>query len=222
MFKLESYQQLKTVLDISGVKYVAIDLNDHYFVIAQMGPAVFKYMLLKSSPPTQNQSDFENNYATHNGLPLGSATELHNIGTAGDRLKVDSMFSPVEPSKVVVDWSNNKIDLPRQSIGYAEVYRHDGTGSLYGFTMDFNSDNIFVKLTIDDNQIFEINFAGIEEMNIGTKTGRWVNWSSATNVLVFDPYGPISFSSSVVIEAKANQETSAYDMSRYMVDISKG
>ena len=55
------------------------------------------------------------------------------------------------PASIRIDWSNTKVDLPRNSQDYHKFFNQNGAGRLFGFEVEFNSDNVYAKLEIDNN-----------------------------------------------------------------------
>lgn len=83
---------------------------------------------------------------------------------------------------------------------FETMYTYSGSGLFHGFMLDFDSLNIIVRLTIDGEEIFELqannNFSGTDEWcGLGIKASTDVVRFCAT------PY-PIKYDTSVLIEAE--------------------
>jgi hypothetical protein len=221
MIRLEKWQDFKTVLDQYSIKPYYIDYTSHYYLSAENGSISFDLVLFKSTPANSDQTDFETNY-----LPDSNPDPKVRV-TIVDPITVGA--TTLNPNYTSIDSSFTKIDLNRYYQSYNTIYDYSGTGKLYGFSMDFNSDNILIKLTIDGNSIFDIDLECIEDMtgNGDDEGGScfcnlgWINWNADRNIIKFKPPYPISYSSNIKIEAKANSNTSSRDMTAYLIDIVK-
>ena len=92
------------------------------------------------------------------------------IGAAGDRLKVDAQFGsnpgnpgcPIGSQKQRIIYSDSDITMPAS---YSTIYSYSGSGVIQGFLIDFNSDNVDVRLTLDSTEeIFELNVDDIDDI----------------------------------------------------------
>lgn len=130
-----------------------------------------------------------------------------------------------EPNQIRIDHSDTKVDLPRNSEGYTTIYSYSGSGKLSSLAIDFNSDNVYVKLTVDSNTIFEIDCDFLDDITsndyMAVNNLGWLGFETVENRLNFKPTYPINFSSEVKIEAKANSQSNGRDMTGYIVDIIK-
>lgn len=130
------------------------------------------------------------------------------------------------PNQIQIDHSSTKVDLPRSSESYASIYTYSGSGQLSSFTMDFNSDNVLIKLTVDSNVIFEIDCDFLDDISNSDDDASsnglgWLGFDASENRILFRPTYPIKFTTEVKIEAKANSSSSGRDMTGYLVDIIK-
>jgi len=228
--KLNNWIEIKTLLDISlDIKNSLIYAEDNAFyrLNLNINQVDFVYSLPKYSTPSTDQIDFETNYKPFCNI------RLDNYTYAGDRLKVEAaingtgsenMGSPVLSSKTRVDWSATTINLPALSSPYATIYSYTGSGKLCSFILEFNSDDIFVKLTIDGTEvIFEMDCEELEKLTEGEERLHpfltWVDDDSKR--IIFDPDFPILYNSSVLIEAKCHKESTSKDLKRYIVHLTK-
>ena len=220
MIRLEQWSDFKTILDQFSIYPQYVSYSEHYYLTISKNELKFDLILLKSTPANSDQLDFETNYLSHS-----NPTAVQNVTVIGN---VTPNETTLDPTQSQVDISFTKIDLPRSTEAYATIYNYNGSGKFHSFSMDFNSDNVMVKLTIDGNQIFEIDCKYIEDMSpsVGETGGiraffGWLGWESSKNVINFYPRYSIKFLSNIKIEAKANSNTTTRDMDGYLIDIVK-
>ena len=126
-----------------------------------------------------------------------------------------------------IEASNTEIRLPALWEDYQTLYQYSGIGKLIGFTMDFDSDNILIKLTIDGEEVFNLDLDVIESMvysNDDEKYTRmlgYLGWSKSQNTISFYPQSPIIYTSEIKIEAKANYNNYKRDMQSYLIQLTK-
>lgn len=66
-------------------------------------------------------------------------------------------------TKFRLDHSFTKVDLNRSTESFDEIYNYAGSGRLKGFKVKFNSDRVRVKLTVDGEEIFDIDMQDWED-----------------------------------------------------------
>jgi len=138
----------------------------------------------------------------------------------------DAPGCPVLSNKVRVDWSGTEISLNPSTQPYTTLYSYNGSGKLGSVVVDFDSDNVYCRLTIDGEEIFDIDCAILDEIFDGSKDDPsfpfgWLKWNRAENVICFCPPCPVAYSSSILVEARANSNTSSRDMERYLISLTK-
>lgn len=141
------------------------------------------------------------------------------IGNIDDRLKVTNIGAgnpsgPISTSKFRID-SGGPITAP---LLYATAYTYSGSGLFYGFYLDFNNKNVTTKLTIDGEQIFELD---ISNATVGDDDWCGLGVNGSDDVLKFcaSPY-PILYDTSVLIEVKRSSGSNK-TLQHYLVWISK-
>lgn len=123
-----------------------------------------------------------------------------------------------------VDWSKTKVDLNKHSNGYTSIYSYSGSGKLYSFKFQFNSKDVEIRLTIDEIAIFEIPCDLLEELfhnDDMMSSLSFLKWDKAKDTITFEPKDPMSFGTSILVEARADSNSNSKDMKRYMVNIDK-
>jgi len=167
------------------------------------------------------------------GMLAGDAST--EIGHVGDRLKVEAQVTvandaapgcPVISPKLRIEFDETNITVPS---AYTTMYNYNGAGKLYGFTLDFNSDSVRVRLVIDGTEtIFALtldevesiqsfssggcNDGGVQNINFVTKTSG--------NRFNFTPPCPVEYTSSVLIEAQRSGSSNK-TQSRQIVYLTK-
>lgn len=133
------------------------------------------------------------------------------MGRIGQVLDADdaSFISPVpsETAKFRVDLTSNTISVLAAS--YTTVYSYSGSGRFYGGTLNQNSQNIYTRLTIDSNVIFDTRITDIALFDFdntlnNSRTQMGAMFQINGNDLDVSFRYPIVFNSSVLIEQKSN------------------
>lgn len=146
------------------------------------------------------------------------------IGNNTDRLKVDANFTvlggqlvPTITNKMRVRYSTTPATA---GAAYSTIYTRSGTGLFFGFQTDFNSANVFLRLTIDGGQIFEVTVSDLKLFQFNdtsatrNQAGGW--WSTIGNTVDFSSKFAIPYSTTVTLEMKRSDGTN-HTMSQYMV-----
>ena len=121
-------------------------------------------------------------------------------------------------NKAVIDSNSSDISF---GTSFTQIYSYSGTGKLANFLMRFNTDDCNVKLTVDGNQVFDINLDAYEKLldmdhNLNNS---WLNMNHGDKSISFRPNCPIQYTSSVLIEVKSDKKTKkVYD---YIVCLTK-
>lgn len=94
---------------------------------------------------------------------------------------------------------------------YTNLYNRSGTGLFFGFQTDFNSANVYVKLTIDGNIVFEQIVNDIKQFQFNdTSAARCQMGGFLTtigNTLDFSTRYAIPYNSSVSLDVKRSDTT---------------
>ena len=154
------------------------------------------------------------------------------IGNVGDALKVTSSPDPSDTpgcttfsKKLRTDFSDSNITM---GVSYSTIYSYSGSGKLSGFTLDFNSDDVRVKLTIDSTEVvFELVLSDIEDIQLSTGD-EGTDYGICNGVLVvgsgskiqFCPPCPIKYGSQVLIEGQRS-DSDDHTMNRSIVVLTK-
>lgn len=237
MIRLESWNEYKNVLDEMSMATQYLEYVDRYFLFISRGSVSFFHILLRETPKSSDETDFETNYkAPENNVPLGFRNIItdgsNDVGVTADRLKTDAQFSTSAQSGFTydsnyrVDWSNTEVSLNPVSQSYTQLYNYSGTGKLHEFVFDFDSDSVLIKLEVDGNTIFDIDGDMLDSIfssgeGSATQGAFCLSWNPSNNRIRFTPSLPIKFSSSVTVSSKANSSSTSRDMQRYFVCITK-
>lgn len=200
------WTEFKEIIDAKALRIDYRSLPKDYKLDAFDGPQHYTCWVdrLPSGEETSEQLDFEANYKDNANKPTPKLEGL------------DAQFN--------VDISTTKVDLPRANQAYAEIYKYDGIGRLVAMIIKFNSDNVMVKLSIDEKQVFELDCGFLEDLSPSSGDSfeiPGINWSRTKNMLIFKPIYPISYASQVKVECRANSNSSSRDMQQYHIHIAK-
>lgn len=130
-----------------------------------------------------------------------------------------SRYRNINTPTVVVAEPN--ISLNNVSQEYTSIYSFSGSGELHNFVLDFDSDNILCKLTIDERTVFDLDCDILDNMlddETYTGSGLWIKWDSNRNALIFTAPQPIPFTAGFTISAKANSSSDSRDLDRYQIE----
>lgn len=219
------WSEFKVHIDNKSLKIQFFESSTDYDLYAFDGIFGMQCLLVKDGG--SGLLDFESNYKPS----ANSNIDLYKFN--GDSLKttsVDSINATISPGSPVlsnnykIDWSNIKVDLPNSSAPYVELYSYAGEGKFISFSMNFNSDNVYVRLVIDNSIIFDIDCDFLESLfhnNEHTNSNRDLNWDRSKNTLSFRPNFPIKYTTSISIQSRSNSSSMSRDMKYYLVNLSK-
>ncbi len=135
---------------------------------------------------------------------------------------------PTLSSKYRIDWSETKQDLPKSTSSYLEVYSYTGSGKFISAFLNFNSENVYVKITIDGEELFEMDMDALHdafptggEDGLSSAMPCGIRWDRQRDVFYFCPSCPIVYTSSVSIECRANTPVKSRDLTSYFIQLTK-
>lgn len=150
---------------------------------------------------------------------INGGTDNTTIGNVGDRLKVDAAFTAgsitfpsIDPSQYRFEEMSKTRDTAL-STSFETLYSYSGSGFLESFTVNFDNDSeVRVKLTVDGNNLFllsgtDLYLKDLKDNNVYdvkdvSNATTVAGFGLHDNALRFEPRYPISFSTSVLIEAR--------------------
>lgn len=184
---------------------------------------IFQYnaAIEKTSPVNVSQEDFETNYKSTAvnalGVPKYQESDGRMLVSGEESNPSSTPGSCVISNKLRFD--HNDSDRTADA-NYSSAYSYIGSGKLFGFTLDYNSDYVWVKLTIDGTEtIFELTLQQIEDLQ-AYSSGGCDDSSNTTeglcgflkkasgNRLYFKPPCAITYDSEVKIEHKRSTSSS--------------
>lgn len=134
-------------------------------------------------------------------VKLMGATDNTPIGNVGDSLKVTGEIEDKKiSSKFRADFSET--DITVSNGGYTQLYNYNGSGVFYSCGFHFEDDSIFVRLTIDGETIFDLRIDRLDNVRIGGDDPIANHFMVSSDKIYFWTNRGISYSSSVVIEAR--------------------
>lgn len=112
------------------------------------------------------------------------------------------------------------VALPTSSGEYATMWEYNGSGVFYGFGADFNSEKIWIRLTVDSKTVFEFDCRILQDMKeAALYITPGVHWDD--KIFYFQPPDALSFSQHIKIEAKATDNNSNRCLERLATTIYK-
>lgn len=124
-----------------------------------------------------------------------------------------------------IDTSEDHGNIPRQNETHDVAYTYSGKGFLHGFALEFNSEKVEVKLTVDSEVIFDIDCGSLMEAlpnNMkDTKVISSISFDKGKDIFSVEFPGDMLFSESVLIEVRANYNNPSRKLERQYVFISK-
>lgn len=153
---------------------------------------------------------------------IEGGTDGTEVGNVGDRLKVTGNPSPSDANgcptysnnyKIVSDFTNNNI-----SSSNTTVYSYSGTGKFESFHLRFNTQDMSVILTIDGNEMFDVQLDDLDELGDGQDSfGAVLRNTRDDKTILFKPNCPIYFDTSVLLEARADSGTK--QLKQYIISV---
>lgn len=145
----------------------------------------------------------------------GSYTPPITIPTGGGGTSI-----PCISKKFRADYSDTDISVPAWS--FVNLYCYYGSGLLFGFNLEFDEDDIDIKLIVDGETLFTLNLKDLESVaDIGSDTiCRFFRIDNDDHV-EFCPPWPICYNSSVVIDAQKTKNGSRKKMKQSLVLLTK-
>lgn len=136
----------------------------------------------------------------------------------------DGSYTPssmVISKKTRVDWNNTKIIVNGSLDPYTTLHTYSGSGKYFGFSAQFDNDNIMLKLVIDSDTIFDVDMKVFKDM-FKAGDGNDFGFFKFNNnkMLTFKPLYPIPYSTSVTLSAR-HVDTATKKNLRYAIYLSK-
>jgi len=145
------------------------------------------------------------------------------LGGQGD--PADTPGCPTFSSKLRHDFAAPGTTI---STAFANMYTYSGVGKLIGFVLDFDNNNIQLKLTIDSEIIFDLSVNDIQDTQVSlgagvddmSNSGGGPIWNQSDKKILYQPLCPIVYNADIVIDAK---KTTGPDktLTRYLINLTK-
>ena len=119
-------------------------------------------------------------------------------------------------------FSNTKVDLPKSTEPFFEVFSFEGKATLISAFIAFNRDDIQFKVAMDDVELTDIdlsdftsifNFSGEDD----TIMKHPFSMDKSKNVLKIDFGAPVEFYTNFKLYARANSNSSSRDLKGYSI-----
>ena len=151
-------------------------------------------------------------------------SEVVRITGGEEQFIVDVILKPDGSKRLAVDSETaistdleivQQIDInePLDQVTYYDIYSELGVVTVSGFALEFDNRNVFVRLQLDGQTIFDLNVAKLRDLldwNQASLPPFYVSWNDNLKAFYFTPNFPIKSSSSVVISARSGQGNRTY------------
>ncbi len=90
---------------------------------------------------------------------------------------------------------------------YFDIFTDTGAKTISGYQLQFDDNDIEVRLEIDGSEIFNIDCGKLKEIsdwNTSSLPSVYISWNDANKVFFFTPSFPMKSLSSVKIQARSN------------------
>jgi hypothetical protein len=91
---------------------------------------------------------------------------------------------------------------------YSTIYSYAGAAVVSGFMIKFDTVRVKIRLTVDTNQIFDIDLeflSGFTNWNNSSNPNTWISFNAGSNVVYFVPLFPLKAATNVTIDAISTQ-----------------
>lgn len=116
--------------------------------------------------------------------------------------------------------STSKVDLPKDSQNYYEIFKKETGGNLIFATFGVNSDDISFLLTIDDEVIMDYTLEDLKyvtDIDDDIKHSFPVYFDNNEKVLVLNFNNPVEFRRSISFKMRSSTSSSKRDLYGYTI-----
>ena len=206
MARKVSWSALKDRQTRLSLPFDWVEESDYYIVKIFTLNDDFETILGKGDDSDSDTTDFETNYKN----------SPQTIGSAGDRLKVTADISAITTSgfpcptisgdKWRTEVSTTDIGL---STGSYTTLKSLSNGVLQSFILDFSTDRVDVKVTIDGQDIFNLDLDDLEDSQTGSSSNGangvgGITYVKTGSKFCFNPPCGLTYSN-LTISAQAEQ-----------------
>lgn len=219
--------------NMAVAKYLPIqyeETDDTYELFAIDGSILYKCLIYKGSVPeaitseyTQEQNDLDKTDWEENHKPIAnSPVNPRDPETGATSVNVE----PVPGFELRYETQGNT-SLPKSSQSAATVYQISEESIFYQIVFQLDSDNIYMQVEIDGQNIFSgndgIKFEDLEDLSLGTTGGGYYSQGSAglehpfglyqydSNKWLWKPPIPLHIDSDMKIKMKATNSSTSKD-----------
>lgn len=128
--------------------------------------------------------------------------------------------APIVSNTITHAFSSTKVDLPRANESYEEIFSYSGFGDLHSVRVAFNSDEVFLKIEIDNNTFIEVDLEDFDSLFGTSGDGDFssiLSFSNSKKVASYALGYPVQFKEGFKVFAKANSNSSTRDMKGYSI-----
>lgn len=126
------------------------------------------------------------------------------LDTDGKRKMLVKSDTAISTDLAILQEFNQNQTLPNPT--FYTIYQTTGIKTLSGFALEFDSDEIYVKLEVDGVQLFEIYCKRLKDTldwDKGSLPPIYVSWNSGLKTFYFAPSFPIKSATSIKILARS-------------------
>lgn len=233
------WPEMKTLIDSKSMNVQFIELANFYIVKAFDGLSIFVLEAFVDKDGGSDQIDFEANYKPSANGPLDKLTfDNQDLNVTTELTSLDLSSGNVPVAATIVDggdcptlngskWRTEQstTDVSLSTVSYTTL-KSLSNGTLHSIVLDFNTDRVDVKLTIDGQEIFNVDLDDLEDNQTSGSSsaaqatgGAGIMYVKTGSKFCFNPPCGLKYSS-LVISAQAeqnNKKLSGY-LLHYSVD----
>lgn len=221
-----NYPKWKTIADDTALPIRHVDQRgEGFYVFTGKEGRVFKSYAANGA----NKTDFDSNYLGRSQLETLSEDAILDVSSAPLSVQVIATEASAEVDGIIAGQSlryekeSTKVDLPNSSNTAATVYEITEASVFYKYAFQVNSDNIFVQVEIDGQDIFPgdgIDLEDLEDLDLGYQGGSYGGqvggtgfgfYQHASNKWCWEPPAPLRVNSNMKVKMKANSSSTKRD-----------
>lgn len=202
---LSEWSQMKTFLDNRSIKVQYEEYDEYYDLTAF--DSDYRVELRLQKDLTSDISDFETNYKPSGNVMPSRDINITTVGAGS----TGTFPCPTFSKKYRVELSETDVTM---GSSYSTIYSYSGSGKFIGMVIEFNDEDVIVKVTIDSETIFELDIEDLNNFNFfgggddddggSVRSHCGLDGANKDKALHWCPPCPIQYDTEVKIEGKRN------------------